>query len=320
MKGAHEAMFASANPPGRQLMVALPTLFDRTGGLDIGSVKATCELAARSLADGAFVGGTTGEFLALERKERREIFEVAQSGLGAKRLVAHIGAPSARQAVAVANDAAEIGVREFALLTPLYLPASADATVRFYEEVAAALPADSRLYAYLFRARTTTEVTGETLRRIADLTPVVGVKVSGETLARCQEYKAAARPDFEVFTGSDAEYALVAEAGLTGVVSGIASCFPEPFDALNRALADNDAARIPQADATVKEVVRAVAGDIARIKTVLALRGIGTAATRQAMDPVSEEVRAELGRLLDYVGCDPVVVNRAQQTADSTRE
>ena len=300
-KGAHETMFASANPPGRQLMVALPTLFDGTGGLDTGSVKATCELAADSLADGAFVGGTTGEFLALERKERQEILEVAQSGLGAKRLIAHIGAPSARQAVAVANDAAEIGAKEFALLTPLYLPASADATVRFFEEVATALPSGSRLYAYLFRARTTTEVTVETLRRIADIAPLVGVKVSGETLARCQEYKAAVRPDFEVFTGSDREYASVAEAGLTGVVSGIASCFPEPFDALNRALAADDAERIHEADATVQEVVSALAGDIAQIKAVLALRGIGTVATRQPMDPVSEEVRAHLGRLLDHV-------------------
>jgi len=301
MKGAHEAMFASANPPGRQLMVALPTAFDETGGLDTGSVKATCELAATSLADGAFVGGTTGEFLALGRSERREILEVARSGLGAKRLVAHIGAPSARQAIEAANDAAEVGVTEFALLTPLYLPASGDATVRFYEQVAAALPSGSRLYAYLFRARTTTEVSVDTLRRITEIAPLVGVKVSGETLARCQEYKAAARPDFEVFTGSDSEYAVVARAGLTGVVSGIASCFPEPFDALNRALSDGDADVISEADTVVEEVVSAVGGDIARIKTVLELRGIGTAATRQAMDPVSEEVRANLARLLEQV-------------------
>jgi 4-hydroxy-tetrahydrodipicolinate synthase len=286
-------------------MVALPTAFDGTVGLDTGSVKATCELAAASLADGAFVGGTTGEFLALERNERRELLKVAQSGLGDKRLIAHIGAPSVRQAIAVANDAAEIGVREFALLTPLYLPASGDATVRFYEEVAAALPSDSRLYAYLFRVRTTTEVTVETLRRIADIAPLVGVKVSGETLARCQEYKAAVWPEFEIFTGSDAEYALVAGAGLTGVVSGIASCFPEAFDGLNRALAAEDAGMVREADALVQDVVRAVAGDIARIKTVLALRGIGAPVTRQAMDPVSEEVRAQLARLLDRVAGGP---------------
>jgi 4-hydroxy-tetrahydrodipicolinate synthase len=226
---------------------------------------------------------------------------VAQSALGGKRLIAHIGAASARQAIAAAQDAAEVGATEFALLTPLYLPASADATVRFYEEVAATLPSGSRLYAYLFRARTTTEVSAGTLRRIADIAPLVGVKVSAESLTTCQDYKAAVPSEFEVFTGSDAEYAVVSRSGLTGVVSGIASCFPEPFDALNRALADGDSGRIDEADATVQEVVGAVAGDIARIKTVLAFRGIGTAVTRQATDVVSDEVREGLRRLLDDV-------------------
>jgi 4-hydroxy-tetrahydrodipicolinate synthase len=281
--------------------VALPTAFDSEGDLDTGSVRATCELAAASLADGAFVGGTTGEFLALERGERRELFEVAQSALGDKRLIAHIGAPSARQAIAAAQDAAEVGVTEFALLTPLYLPSSADATVRFFDEVASTLPAGSRLYAYLFRARTTTRVSADTLRRIADIAPLVGVKISAETLETCQDYKAALRPEFEVFTGSDAEYALVSQSGLTGVVSGIASCFPEVFDALNRALAAGDPDRIHEADATVQKVVAAVAGDIARIKTVLALRGVGTPVTRQAMDLVSHEVRTELRQFVDDV-------------------
>jgi 4-hydroxy-tetrahydrodipicolinate synthase len=300
-------MSESTNPPGRQLIVALPTAFDSTGALDTASVQATCELAAASLADGAFVAGTTGEFLALERNERRKVFEVAQSGLGGKRLIAHIGAPSARQAIAIAQDAAELGITEFALLTPLFLPASGDATVRFYEEVAATLPPGSRLYAYLFQARSTTHVTSDTLRRIADISPMVGVKLSGESAAACQGFKAAVPSGFEVFTGSDSEYAQVSQAGLNGVVSGISSCFPEPFDALNRALGEGDADSISRADAVVQEVVAAVAGDIARIKTVLALRGIGTAVTRQAMDLVSDEVQANLRRLLDAVGSTAAV-------------
>lgn len=294
-------MPASLNPAGRQLIAALPTAFDENGDLDLDAVRATCELAAGSRADGAFVAGTTGEFLALEASERRQLLAIAKDSLGDKRLIAHIGAASARQAICFAQDAAELGITEFALLTPAYLPASADATLRFYQEVAQRIPPEGKLYAYLFRARTTTEVDADTLGRIADVAPVVGVKVSGESLETCQMYLAATPPGFEVFTGSDAEYSQVAAAGLTGVVSGISSCFPEPFDALNRALATGDPAGIGRADRLVQEVVGAVAGDIARIKTVLAMRGIGTAVTRQAMDVVSDGVRANLRRLLDEV-------------------
>jgi len=291
-------MPASANPFGRQLIVALPTAFDGDGALDPGAVRASCELAAGSMSDGAFVGGTTGEFLALEREERAALLAAAKAGLGDKRVIAHLGAASARQAIALARDAMELGITEFALLTPLYLPASQDATVRFYEQVAAVLPTGSRLYAYLFQARTSTEVTADVLRRIADVAPVVGAKISGETLTTCQEYASAVGPQLEVFTGSDADYATVNGAGLAGVVSGVASCLPEPFDALNHALAAGDGAGIADADAAVQRAVRAVAGDIARIKAILAMRGIGSAVTRQAIDIVPDAVRAELEAVL----------------------
>lgn len=302
LRKVDNAMATSANPDGRQLIAALPTPFDADGALDTTSVRAVCELTAASLADGAFVGGTTGEFLALERSERLALFEAAKDGLGDKRLIAHIGAGSARQAIAIAKDAAALGVTEFALLTPLYLASPPDATVRFYEEVSATLPHESRLYAYLFRERTTTEVSVDTLRRIAAVSPVVGVKISGESLRTCQEYKAGLGPAFEVFTGSDGDYARVSDAGLTGVVSGVASCFPEPFDALNRALAGGDPERIAQADAAVQDAVAVVSGNIARIKTALVWRGIGTAVTRQAMDAVPDHVRMELRRVLGASG------------------
>ncbi|MGO4341187.1 dihydrodipicolinate synthase family protein [Pedococcus sp. 2YAF34] len=291
-------MPVSLNPSGRQLIAALPTAFDSEGTLDTGAVRASCELVAASSCDGAFVGGTTGEFLALERDERAALLAAARAGLGGRRLIAHLGAASARQAMAVARDAVELGVTEFALLTPLYLPASPDATVRYFEQVAAVLPAGTRLYAYLFQARTSTEVTAAVLRRITDTVPVVGAKISGETLATCRHYADILGPEFEVFTGSDADYGVVGRAGLVGVVSGVASCLPEPFDALNRALELGDADAIREADAAVQRAVQAVAGDIARIKTVLALRGIGSSVTRQAMDLVPDAVRAELGSVL----------------------
>lgn len=293
-------MFAGANRVGRQLFAALPSPFLANGEVDGQTMTRFAGLVNRSSADGAFVAGTTGEFLALEQTERRALVVAALQGLGDKRLVVHIGAPSVRQCVALARDAADVGVTEMALMTPLFLPTGADAVVRFFDEVARGLAHGVRLYAYLFRVRTNVEVSPGTLRRIASVAPLVGVKVSGESLETCVAYKEALGAEFEVFTGTDGDYGRAGVAGLHGVVSGVASCLPEVFDGLNRALGSGDGAAVAAAQTAVRDAVGVMnGGDIARIKATLRLRGMGTGRVRMPMDEVSEAVRAELAGVVE---------------------
>jgi 4-hydroxy-tetrahydrodipicolinate synthase len=290
------------NASGHRVLVALPTIFTPDGDLDLDGATAVAALVAASRADGAFVAGTTGEFPALEASERIALFSAAQQALGGKRLIAHIGAGSTRQALELMAEAQTIGISEFAALTPYYLPSSPAATYEHFARISAAA-AGSRIYVYLFEQRTTTHVTPNELARIAELPGIVGVKLSGIPLDLVLEYRAATPDDFEVFTGNDADFPVVGSHGIDGVVSGVASVFPETFDRMIDALVSGDADAIAAAHAEVLDVVTVISGDIQRIKIGLDLRGVGGTPVRMAIEEPSAGVLAELKRAVEaYVG------------------
>lgn len=286
---------STRNPRGRQLLVALPTLFTDDGELDLQGSANVARLVAASEADGAFVAGTTGEFLALSREERIALFTAQLEALAPKRLIGHIGAGSTREAIALMREGAAVGVTEFAALTPIYLPGTPTLTFAHFaaiSEVADELGA--RVYVYLFQARSTTYVSPEELAAIAALPRIVGTKISGYDLDTVLGYRAATPSEFEVFTGNDADFPSIEAAGIDGVVSGVASVFPDTFDEMIRALGSGDADRVSAAHAEVLRTVAAIEGDIARMKFVIAERGLGGTALRWAIDEPDEARRQDL--------------------------
>lgn len=282
------------NTRGRRLLVALPTMFTSQGELDLAATARVGELVARSRADGAFVAGTTGEFLALSDAERQQVFAVQREALGSKRLIAHIGAGSPRRSVALMEQAIASGVTEFAALTPYYLPATPRATFDHFRTISQAAAGRARVYVYLFEARTTTSVSPDELARIAGLPGIVGVKISGFDLPTVLAYRAATPAEFEVFTGNDADFPKAGVHGIDGVVSGVASCFPATFDRMIDALGSGDDEAISAAHADVLEVVQLIAGDIARIKVALHAHGIGTPTVRMAIEEPTAEIAAAI--------------------------
>jgi len=288
----------NANASGHRVLVALPTVFRADGDLDLDGSKAVASLVAGSRADGAFVAGTTGEFPALDYAERIDLFAAAREGLAGKRLVGHIGAGSTRQSLQLMAGGQAAGVSEFAALTPYYLPASPAATYDHYVALSEAV-GDSRIYVYLFEQRTTTAVGPAELARIAELPGIVGVKLSGIPLDAVLEYRSATPAEFEVFTGNDADFPVVGSHGIDGVVSGVASVFPETFDRMIEALESGDESRIRLAHDEVLDVVGVISGDIARIKVGLELRGVSAAGTRMSIEGPDATVLAELRRAVD---------------------
>ena len=280
---------------GRRLLVAVPTMFTPSGTLDLDATTRVGESVARSRADGAFVAGSTGEFLALDADEWQAVVAAQRAALGRKRLVAHIGAGSARQVVALLERGLAVGVTEVAALTPLYLPATRSATLEHFRAISEAAAGRARVYVYLFQARTGTAVTGEELARIAELPGIVGAKVSGCDLPTVRAYRRATPPEFEVFTGTDGDLPRAQANELDGVVSGVAAGFPATFDRLLVALGSGDRAALAAARAELVEVIALVAGDIGRIKVALAARGIGTPTVRMAIEAPSAGLVAAIG-------------------------
>jgi 4-hydroxy-tetrahydrodipicolinate synthase len=286
----------SARSSHADVLAAVPTLVAEGGELDTAANRALLTGLVDRL-DGVFVAGTTGEFPALHRAERRDLLEIALDVFGPDRVVAHIGAAATRDAVTLARDAVAAGARRLAAITPYYLPVDADTVTRHFAAITAA-SGDAVVYGYLFPDRTGVPADAGQFARIAAETGLVGAKLSGVAAGMLEEFVAALPSGMPLWSGTDVALASAARAGARGVVSALAAAFPEPLTALADAVARGDAEAERTAQAEVDEVAAALGGTPQGIKHALARLGLGTGVMRMPAPLVGVEERERIDRLV----------------------
>jgi 4-hydroxy-tetrahydrodipicolinate synthase len=284
-----------------EVLAAVPTFFDAAGELD-REATVVHHAALTGRVDGVFVAGTTGEFPALDRAERRTLTELALDAYGPERVVVHVGAAGTRESVALTRDAVAIGARRIAALTPYYLPVDTTAVARHMAAVVeAAGPA--RVYGYLFTERTGVVVDPAEFGELAAEVGLAGVKLSGAANGRLAEYVAALPAGARLWSGADTTLPAVVRAGGTGIVSGLSAAFPEPFTALADAVAAGDAEAERAAQVRADAVLDALAGTVEGIKAALRHLGHGNGAMRM---PAPDVPRAALERIVRLADPAPV--------------
>ncbi|MDQ0643124.1 dihydrodipicolinate synthase family protein [Microbacterium murale] len=279
--------------PSHDIITAVPLAFDESGALDLAGSRAILEYVAGSAVQGALVLGTTGEFPALSIEERNAVAALSVEALRGMRVIVHVGAASRYEVSQLISGARAAGATEIAVLTPYYLPAPPEEVFDFFSEVvdeAAGLD----VYVYMFEARTGIPVDEELIVRLAELTGVVGVKVSGESLELISSFRERLPDGFRIYTGSDGDFARAGLAGADGVISGVASAFARPFTAMREALLDGDGERVAELQTDIDEVVEAVSGSPARMRSVHRLAGRPVGGRRM---PIPEPDAAVLARL-----------------------
>lgn len=281
----------------RDIITAVPTAFSSDGTLDIAGSRAIYEHVATSGNEGAFVLGTTGEFIGLEENEFARLIDVAVEVLSPHmRVIVHVGAASSYQAVRRVKLAREAGAKEFAALTPYYMSVSDGAIFEYFVSIAEAV-GDGSLYIYVYPARAGNTVTPTLLARLAGVPNIVGAKCSELSLEQVAEYRQVVPDDFILYTGSDRELALAAHYGAQGVVSGVSSVTPKPFRALARA-AEEGGQALPEAQQAVDDVVSAIGGRMPHMKWAYRKMGIVDSTVRLPLDEPTTGEEAEIERVL----------------------
>jgi len=288
------------NPPRAEVWVATITPFRSDGELD---TEALAPLFGRLLdagVDGVFVNGTTGEFVALDDDERATTVAAALDVFGADRVIAHIGAADARHAVRLARRAAHLGANRLAAITPYYLPAGPHGLRGYYESICAAVP-EAEVFVYLFEQRTGLAVSPEDFAALATIPGVIGAKVSGRQADRVLDYAAAA-PGALIYAGNDRAFADVVAGGGTGVVSGKAGVFPQPWVAMAAALRSGDADAVSAARVAIDRASDVfVAGELDYLKAALAEFGLPTGPVRVALDGPDDVARQRIRAAVDLL-------------------
>ncbi len=175
----------------------------------------------KDYADSLIVAGSTGEFYALSREERLQVFEtVKEANAGRLPLIAGTGAATTREAIDYTRKAEELGYDCVMVVSPYYQKATQEGLYRHFKAVAEATKLPVMLYNIpLF---TGVNIEAETLKRLVNDVPnILGIKEeAGINPTQTTLYKLVVPEEFTIFCGDDTMVLQTFPQGAVGVVSG----------------------------------------------------------------------------------------------------
>ena len=258
----------------RTIAAALTPLRDGGAALDEDAFAPYLAFLHDAGIDGILLLGTTGEGIALSVDERRRALEIAVAG--PLPVLAHCGAQTTAQTVALAAHAAEHGAAAVAVIAPPYFPLDSESLLAHFAAAARAcepLP----FYVYELEKASGYAIPVAVVERLRELVPnVAGMKVSDAPFEKVRPYLL---EGLEVFVGAEALIGEGLASGAGGAVSGLASAFPE---VVVDAVASGDSTAAGELRTVVERYPRHAA-----LKAVVAARGV----------PLREDVRPPLRTL-----------------------
>jgi 4-hydroxy-tetrahydrodipicolinate synthase len=283
------------------IVPALLTPFHADERIDCGAWQRLIDRMIAAGVDGLFVGGSSGEFYALDPEERAVSLRFCvQAAAGRAPLFANVGAITTRDTVRLAEAAQGMGVDVIVVITPYYLKPSQDEMVEHYAEVCRAVQLP--VLAYNFPQHGGSEILPEALGRVAARCEnLMGLKDSGGVLTQSVAYRdCAPGREMAVFIGPEAILLDAWRLGCSGAVTACANIAPRLFVDLYRAFREGriDDARPLQGLAAELGGALGLHTFPGMIKEAMQMMGMPLGVCRKPIGPAPESARKQLGAVL----------------------
>jgi 4-hydroxy-tetrahydrodipicolinate synthase len=257
---------------------------------------------------GLYPNGSTGEFVRFTPEERRHIVKiVCEQAAGRVPVLAGAAEANARETVAACEAYAGFGARAVAIVSPFYYRLSPESVYAYFRDIALNSPIDVTLYNIPMFA---SPIDVPTIRRLAELERVVGIKDSSGDLAFMMRMIAAIRPyrpDFSFLTGWEAVLVPMLMIGADGGTHATSGVVPE----LTRRMFD--LARSRELDEAMKLQYRLLelfdamlySADFPEgFRAAVELRGFEMGRSRQPLSSTQQLDREKLQQLLRCILAD----------------
>ena len=158
-----------------EVLTAIVTPFREDGSVDVESFRALCGFLLDNGSDGIVVTGTTGEAPTLSDAERMTLYEAAVDAVaGRGTVIAGTGTNATAHSIHLTEQAHELGVDGFLVVTPYYNKPPQRGIVAHVEAIAAVT--DKPVVFYDIPSRVVVDAERETISRLAEIENVRAVK------------------------------------------------------------------------------------------------------------------------------------------------
>jgi 4-hydroxy-tetrahydrodipicolinate synthase len=250
--------------------------------------------------------GTTGENPTLTREEHLRVVEITlEEAKGKTPVLAGCGGNNTREVVELARDLEGLGADGLLVVTPYYNKPTPEGLYQHYREVARAtrLP----IIVYNVPGRTGTNVEPATLKRLAEIGTVVGVKEASGNISQIAAIFQAVPESFAVLSGDDAITLPLIALGGVGIISVVSNEVPFAMARLTSLCLEGDfpAAREMQRRLHPLMEINFVESNPGPAKAALGLMGLIEPVLRLPAVPVKAESLAKIEKILLNLGLIP---------------
>jgi 4-hydroxy-tetrahydrodipicolinate synthase len=294
---------------------ALITPFRRDLSLDEAAMRRLVERQIQGGIDFLVPCGTTGESPTLTRAEHLRVVEITlEVAKGKVPVLAGAGGYNTAEVIELARELQHMGVDGILSVTPYYNKPTQEGLYQHYKAIASAVPLP--IIVYNVQGRTGVNVETATLKRLAEIDNIVGVKEAsgniGQMASVCHNLPA----DFVILSGDDAVTIPLIALGGRGLISVASNEIPAEMTKLvNLALAgDYAGARAQQKTWFPLLEVNFVESNPIPVKAAMAMMSLIELAYRLPMCPPQPHNEAKIEAVLKSSGLLPALASASRAT------
>ena len=227
---------------------ALVTPFKEGGALDEATLRALVKRQIDAGIDFLVPCGTTGENPTLTHEEHLRVVGITvEEARKASRKVPVLGGAggyNTQEVIALARDVAALGVDGLLSVTPYYNKPTQEGLYQHYRAVASAVALP--IIVYSVQGRTGVNIEPATLKRLATIDNLVGVKEASGNITQMANVIHQVPEDFLVLSGDDAITLPLVALGGKGIISVASNEIPAEMTQIARHCLNNDFAAARQ--------------------------------------------------------------------------
>jgi 4-hydroxy-tetrahydrodipicolinate synthase len=282
---------------------ALVTPFRSDQSLDEEALRRLVRRQVDAGIDFLVLCGTTGECPTLTQTERLRVVELTlEEAHGRVPVVAGAGGYNTAEVIETARKFQSMGVDGILSVTPYYNKPTQEGLYQHYKAIAAAtsLP----IIVYSVAGRTGVNVEPATIRRLAEIDNIVGIKEASGNIGQMAAIANGARDSFVVLSGDDAITLPLAALGGRGVISVVSNEIPAEMTRLTHLCLQNNfpaARELHRKYFTLMEV-NFVETNPGPVKAAMALMDLLEPVWRLPLVPPKAENLARIRDVLESLG------------------
>ena len=284
-------------------IVALVTPMNADGSVDLDCMRRLMDWHIAEGTDAFVIVGTTGESPTVNVDEHAELIRVAVEHSGKRvPIIAGAGGNATAEAIVLTRYAQMAGADASLQVVPYYNKPTQEGMYQHFRSIAEAV--DLPMILYNVPGRTVADMSNQTIKRLAEVPNIIGVKDATGNIARGIDLLRQVPDDFSVYSGDDSTALALMLCGAKGNISVVANVAPKNMHLMCAAAIKGDVETACKLNSLLLPLSQQlfVEPNPVPVKWAMAEMGMIPPGIRLPLVPLAEEYRAGVRKALEESG------------------